>query len=177
MPVSTDIAASYRRPGPVAARLLARADSEPRALAYLMGACGIMFVAQWPAIARRVYLSDPERWQSEAGAFQEAVAPEIAGALMGALLFLPLIFYGVALLIEFASKLFPPGLSGYEARLTLFWALLAAAPLALLNGLVAGFMGPGVGLSLVGALWLVAFVWFWFSGVRAARARGQEEVA
>jgi len=174
LPVTTDIAATYRRPKAVAARLMARAPSEARALAYLMGGCAIMFVAQWPAIARRVYESDPARWQSEAGAYQDAVAPEIGGALLASVFFLPLIFYGLALLGQGATHLLKPVIEGYDARVALFWALLAATPLALLNGMVAGFVGPGPAYTLVGALWFGVFVWFWMSGMRAARELAKE---
>ena len=40
--------------------------------------------------------------------------------------------------------------------------------LLLLHGLVAGFVGPGAGLSLIGAIWCGVFLWFWLSGVREA---------
>ena len=38
----------------------------------------------------------------------------------------------------------------------------------LLHGLVAGFIGPGPALQLVGALWLGVFLWFWISCLRLA---------
>jgi len=47
--------------------------------------------------------------------------------------------------------------------------LLAASPLVLLHGLVAGFIGPGPGLQGVGLIWLVVFLWFWLSGLRQAQ--------
>ena len=50
--------------------------------------------------------------------------------------------------------------------LALFWALLASAPVVLLNGLVAGFIGPGPALTIVGVAWVAVFVWFWLSGLR-----------
>ena len=50
----------------------------------------------------------------------------------------------------------------------LFWALLASAPLMLLHGLVAGFIGPGAAQTLVGVLWLAVLGWFWFTGLRLA---------
>lgn len=158
-------------------RMLARGPTEARALVMLLGACAVMFIAQWPAIARRVSLSDPERWATEPGAYREALYPELGGALMGVLFFLPLIFYGLAALVQGGAHVLKRPLDGLAVRLTLFWALLAAAPLALLNGLVAGFMGPGPALTLVGALWFAAFVWIWIGGLRAARAERTEAMA
>lgn len=168
MAVSTDIVAMYRGPAPVWRRLLSRAQSEPRALAYLMGACVIMFVAQWPAIARRVWETDPARFNTEGGAFQQAVQPEIGGALLGAVIFLPLIFYVLALVLSLLSRVAGKRLAAFDGRLILFWSLLAATPLALLNGLVAGFVGPGIGLTIVGALWFGVVLWFVGTGVREA---------
>jgi hypothetical protein len=177
LPVTTDIAASYRRPGDVLRDKLARAPSEARALAYLMGACGVMFVASWPKIARDTYLEDPARWQAEGGAFRDAVQPAIGGALMGTLIFLPLLCYGLALLVQGLAALTKPGVPGHDVRLVVFWALLAATPLALLNGMVAGFIGPGPVLNGVGALWFGAFVWFCITGVREARRLMAKETA
>ncbi|SMX50107.1 YIP1 family protein [Maliponia aquimaris] len=162
MPVTTDILASYRRPSAVLRGHLARAASEPRALAWLMGACGVMFVAQWPRLARQTHLDGTE------------MEPAMGGALLGTLIFLPLVFYVVAGLSQLVLRLFGGAVTGYEARVALFWALLAASPLALLNGLVAGFVGPGPEQGLVGAAWLAAFLWFWITGLRTARAPAGE---
>jgi hypothetical protein len=62
--------------------------------------------------------------------------------------------------------------SAFGARLALFWALLAASPLMLLNGLVAGFIGPGLELRIVGFLWFAFFLWFWLAGLLAAARAG-----
>jgi hypothetical protein len=177
VPVTSDITASYRRPGQVLREKLAQAPSEARALAYLMGACGVMFIASWPKIARDTYMADPERWAAAGGAFREAVQPAIGGALMGTLIFLPLLFYGLALLVQGVASLSQPAVPGHDVRLVVFWALLAATPLAILNGMVAGFIGPGPVLTGVGALWLGAFVWFCITGVHEARRMMAGETA
>ena len=64
-----------------------------------------------------------------------------------------------------ARLLFRTQGSFYGARLALFWALLAAAPLFLLVGLVAGFLGQGLEWKLVGSLWIVCLIWFWLGGL------------
>lgn len=156
MPVTRDIVATYRGPRRVVGRLLAMGAREDRALALLMGGCILVFVAQWPRLAREAHLAG------------EALNPRLGGALMGWIVIAPLIFYLLAFLSYLAVRLLRGRISGYGARLALFWAFLAASPLLLLHGLVAGFVGPGAGLSLIGAIWCGVFLWFWLSGVREA---------
>ena len=92
----------------------------------------------------------------------------MGGTLMAWLFIAPLILYAVAALSHLAGRAFGRGPGGYGARIALFWALLAAAPVMLLWGLTAGFVGPGIELNLVGLLWLGVFGWFWAAGYRAA---------
>jgi hypothetical protein len=82
-----------------------------------------------------------------------------------------------AYVIAAASRLLARLLGGrgtwFGARLALFWALLAASPLWLLNGLVAGFIGPGIALNLVGLMAVGAFLLFWGAGLwEAERGEG-----
>ncbi len=56
------------------------------------------------------------------------------------------------------------------ARLALFWSWLAAAPLALLTGLLGGLLGPQTA-DLAGILWIAVFAAFWWLSQREA-ARG-----
>lgn len=156
MPVSTDIVASYFGPKEVVHRHLARGVSEPRALAFLMGGCSLLFVSSLPRLARQAYLDGTE------------LDMLMGGSLLSTLFILPLILYALAWLVRGVFVALRRPLSGYGSRLALFWALLASSPLVLLNGLVAGFVGPGPGLQLVGALWLGVFLWFWLAGLRAA---------
>lgn len=165
MPVTSDIAASYRRPGLTLRALLARGVSEPRALAYLMGACGVMFIAQWPKLAREAHLQGTD------------LQPALGGALLATMFFLPLIFYIIAGLSQVVAKGIGRPVGGYQTRLALFWALLAASPLALLHGLIGGFIGPGGALTLIGAGWLAVFLWLWTTGLREARRQVGEGAA
>ena len=156
MPVTTDIVATYRGPGRVVARLLAAGPREDRALVILMGGCLVMFVAQWPRLARQSYQTGEEMQML------------LAGALFGILFILPLIMYGLSFLSYLVMRVFGARQDGYGARLALFWALLAASPVMLLWGLVAGFIGPGTQLTAVGFLWVIAFLWFWIAGLKQA---------
>lgn len=156
MAVTRNIRATYRGPGAVIRRLLATGPREDRALAYLMAGCVVVFVAQMPRLAREAHLSGDD-------------LNMLMGATLMAWIFIaPLALYIVAALSHLVAKLFKGRGTGYGARLALFWALLASSPLMLLNGLVAGFIGPGVELQIVGLLWFGVFIWFWLGGLIAA---------
>ncbi len=156
MAVTTDILACYRGPRAVMRRLLARGENEGRALAILMGGCLVTFVAQWPRLAREAYLTGAE------------LNPLIGAALLGWLFIAPLLFHGLALAGHLVARVLGGSGSLHASRLALFWAFLAASPLLLLHGLVAGFIGPGAELTGVGALWAAVFLWFWLSNMREA---------
>lgn len=156
MAVSRNITATYRGPGAVIRDLLALGPREDRALAYLMAACAIVFVAQMPRLAREAHLTGQE-------------LNMLLGATLMAWLFIaPLLLYIVAALSHLAARALRGVGSFYGARLALFWALLASSPLILLHGLVAGFIGPGLELQVVGLIWFLIFGWFWIGGLLAA---------
>ncbi len=157
MALTTDIVATYRRPGAVLRAILARGPSEPRALAYLMAGCVVLFVARWPALARQAHLEDQD------------LNMLMGGSLLGLVFIAPLILYGLAFLVHLVSQATGGQGTAFGARMALFWSLLASAPLILLNGLVAGFIGPGAALQLVGLIWFGLFLWFWIAGMRVVR--------
>lgn len=157
MPVTRDIVATYRGPGRVIERLLNNGTREDRALVILMVGCGIMFIAQLPRLSREAHLNGQD------------LNMLMGGTLLAWLFLAPLIFYVLAGLSQLLARLLGGEGDGYGARLSLFWALLAASPLVLLHGLVAGFIGPGPELQGVGLVWLGLFLWFWISGLRQAQ--------
>ena len=161
MPFTHDIVATYRGPGKVVRRLLTAGPREDRALAILMGACAILFIARWPALARQAHIEEQE------------LNMLLGGTLMATIFLAPLLFYTLALIAHWIARVFRGQGPAYNARLALFWSLLASSPLVLLNGLVAGFIGPGLELTLVGLLWFAVFMWFWLAGMVAAY-RGAE---
>jgi Yip1 domain len=156
MPVTRDITATYLRPARVMRRLLAMGQREDRALIILMVACVIVFVAQMPRLARESHMSGQD------------LDMLMGGALLGWLFLAPLFFYALAGLSHMIARLLGGQGDWFGARLALFWALLASTPLLLLHGLVAGFIGQGPQLQVVGVIWLVLFVWFWMAGLRQA---------
>jgi hypothetical protein len=92
----------------------------------------------------------------------------LGGALMGWIFLAPLLLYGLAALSVVAMTVVGRRPDPFAARFALFWALLAAAPLWLVHGLVAGLAGPGPVQAAAGAVALAAFLWFWWAGVGEA---------
>lgn len=156
MAVTRNITATYRNPGKVLRGMLSLGPREDRALAYLMAGCVIVFIAQMPRLAREAHIEGTE------------LNMLLGASLMAWVFIAPLMLYCLAAASHVVAKLFRGRGSYYGARLALFWALLAASPLMLLNGLVAGFIGPGLELQIVGFVWFLAFVWFWVGGLIAA---------
>ena len=149
MAVTTDIVQSYRHPAAVIRRHL-EDGTEGRALAVLMGACLLIFVSQWPMLARAAHL-DPS----------QPLEARMSGALMGTVFLLPLLCYAVSGVSHLVARLFGGRGSFFGARMALFLALLAVTPLMLLNGLVQGFIGSGPAALLVGLVVLAAFLVIW----------------
>jgi hypothetical protein len=154
MAITSDIVESYRRPRTVLRRRLADGGQEPRALAVLMGACLLMFVAQWPAAARAAHL-DPS----------VPLDARIGGALMATLFVVPLLAYGVAALSHLVARLFGGRGTYLGARMALFWSLLAVSPLMLAQGLLGGLAGPGPALALFGLVVAAAFLFLWLNAL------------
>ncbi|MGD9865348.1 MAG: YIP1 family protein [Pseudodonghicola sp.] len=153
MAVTTDIAATYRGPGRVLRRLLDMGQREDRALAIVMAGCVVVFIAQMPRLAREAHLTGQE------------LNMMLGGSLLAWVIIAPLIFYLLAALSHLLARLLGGSGDWYGARLALFWALLASAPVLLLHGLVAGFIGPGPARDAVGLIWLGLFLWFWGAGL------------
>ncbi|PRY95245.1 hypothetical protein BCF33_0862 [Hasllibacter halocynthiae] len=155
MALLPDIARTWRRPGAVQAEKIAT-GREDLALMYLMLACGLIFVGQWPALQRRALMADVE------------LQPLLGASLMAWIFVAPVLFYAIALGVRVAARLLRRDIGGFAARMTLFWALMAAMPAWLLFGLTQGMIGRGPSLTAVGAVAFGAFVLFWLSGLRAA---------
>ena len=147
MAVTRDIVEAHLRPRRVMARLLRMGQREDRVLAMLMGGCIILFVSQWPYRARQAHLTG------------ETLTDYIQHDAVGLIFLLPLLAYGVAALLRLISRIFGAKANYYSARLAMFWALLASSPALVLAGMVKGFIGLGAANSIVGALWLLVFLW------------------
>ncbi len=152
MSVTQDILRAWRQPKAVIRSKLASGIREDRALATLMGASVVIFISQWPSLSRAAFL-DPSI----------PLEARMTGALMGTVFMLPLAAYIIGALSHLIARLFGGKGSGYSARLALFWALLAISPAMLLQGLVAGFIGPGTQLLVVGLFVAAIFFYIWIN--------------
>lgn len=156
MSVTNDMIASIRRPGDVMRRHLALGQREDRALIYLMAACLVFFIAELPRLSREAHLQGLD------------MDPQFGASLLAWLFVAPLILYLIAGAMRILLRAVGCKAGWFEVRLALFWSLLASTPFVLLNGLTAGLIGEGIQLQLVGGLWLIAFLWILFGGLRAA---------
>lgn len=161
MSVALDILRTYRAPRDVQGRRMDGPPREDRALAIVMGACFLVFVAQWPRLAREAFL-DPSI----------PLEARMSGALFAWLMVMPLFLYAFSLALQALLAVLGRRTSGFRVRMAIFWALLASCPLWLLSGLMAGFAGGGAGAMLVSALAFAAFALFaTFGLVVAVRSR------
>lgn len=156
MSVVADILESWRRPSQVLRRHLARGKSEPFAFTFIVVFLIICFIAQWPEAARVTALNPG--------------IPVVAQLLPRGLALLATIpfLYLIAALAGLIARAFGSAISGYGARIALFWALVVVSPLVLLVGLVAGMIGQGTQLTLIGLLTFAIFLAFWAVNLRAA---------
>ena len=148
MSVTGNILESWRAPRKVMRRLLAGGLREDRALMFLMGGCFVIFMAQWPRLARLAHETDEVPLQAMLG-----------GALLGWLFIAPLFLYGLAAALRLLMVALRRPIGWFEARLALFWSLMAASPLWLLNGFLNGVVGPGLVTGIIGMGILAAFFW------------------
>lgn len=166
MAVTTDIVRTWRGPRAVIRDLLAQGQREDRAIAYVMAACFLIFVAQWPRLSRK-----SAGFDLAAGADAPEMSQLIAYEFMSWLIIWPLMLYVIAAITHIIAKGFGGQGSFYTARIALFWSLLATSPVLLLYGLMAGFLGPSAGTNLTGAIWVFAFAVIWFQSFREAERR------
>lgn len=158
MPLTTDILDGWRKPARLIRQKLDEGLREDRALAVCMGACGLIFLSQLPLMARGVWAD-----QARPEAARIPMDARMGGALMGTIFLLPLVLYAIGAVSHLAARALGGRGGWFGARLALFWALLAAAPAILLNGLAAGFLGPGPAATAIGAAVGIGFVYLWIS--------------
>ena len=166
MSASSDIARTWRGPRRVYRDLLGHGVREDRVLAYLMVGCLVVFIAQWP-----IHVRVAQGFGIPEGAEVPSLQRLLTYGFFGWLMLAPLMFYVIALIAHAIARLLGGHGPGYNGRLSIFWALLASSPAALLYGLAAGFIGPAPGTEMAGLLWLGAFVYFSYQGLRETYGR------
>ncbi len=155
MSVVADILESWRRPSWVLHRHLSRGRSEPFAFTFLVVFLIVAFIAQWPDAAR-VSALNPEI----------PIAAQLLPRALALLATIPVWYLLAALGRLVASALGGQG-GWYEARLALFWTLVTISPMILMVGLVAGMIGAGAQLTILGAVTFAVFLLFWVINLRA----------
>ncbi len=149
MSLTTDMRQSWTGHRRVVRRHILRGRSEPFVFTFLFVFMVLAFIAQYPRAAR-LALENP----------QSPLAPQMLGLAMGLLATLPF-WYGLAALSHLIARALGAKSTWYGARLALFYSLVAASPLVLLQGLVVGIVGIGMQSFLVGIVAITAFVVFW----------------
>lgn len=159
MPVTQDIVEAWLRPKAVMRRHLARGKSEPFAFSLLVTFLLLAFVSLWPWLSRQTVLQP-----------SVPMVQRLVGSGLALLASIPLWYFFAALSRLVATALGGQG-SFYTARLALFAALVGVTPGMLLQGLVAGMIGPGAQLNLVGVLVGFGFLWIWLSMLMLAERK------
>jgi len=154
MSVTADIVEAWRRPRGVVRRHLSRGVSEPFVFSLLVVFLVMAFVSLWPVASRAAVL------QPEVPVTQRLVA-----AGLGLLATIPL-WYGIAALSHLVCRAFGSKGTWYGARLALFWSLVVVSPVMLLQGLVAGMIGPSPGLTLLQVMTGGSFLILWIAAMR-----------
>ncbi|MBM7067533.1 YIP1 family protein [Actibacterium sp. 188UL27-1] len=157
MAVTTEILRTYRAPRAVMRRLLSDGPREDRAIAFVMAACFVIFIGQWP-LASRLAFEEPDI----------PLQARLSSALLVWVFAMPIFFYGLAGLSHLIAKVVGGQGSYYRARVALFWTLLVISPLMLLRGLVAGFIGAGPELTATDIAVTLAFFTLWFISLSEA---------
>lgn len=161
MGVTGDIVYAWCRPRQAMRRQLGFGQREDRALVFLALACGLIFFAQWPRLSREAALDPNVPYEVMIG-----------GALLGWVFLAPLGLYALAAVSHLLALLIGGQGNWYSARLALFWSLLVASPIWLLNGLVAGLDGAIALKVLTGAVALASFLAIWLLSLYEAERGG-----
>lgn len=163
MGVLADIGATWRNPAAAMRHRQAVGMGEGQALGLLFGACIIIFLSMWLPM-RKVAEIDPS----------VPLEARLGAALYATLFVLPLIAYALAALSRVSAAAFGGRGSYRAARIALFAALLAIAPVQVAHSVVLGLFGPLPWAQALGLPVFVAFMVLWLGGLRAAEFGGQE---
>jgi uncharacterized membrane protein YhaH (DUF805 family) len=161
MSATTKIVRSYRAPGRVALDHRENGADDWLSLTWLVTACILFFIARLPGLARVSHLEG-----EEVPFFGLAL-----GTFFGTIFLAPAIFFALAGLSHLIAKAFGGVGDWRDARIALFWALLAISPLVLLQGLVKGLIGDGPSLTMTSLVVFAAFLYIWLCGLFALERR------
>ena len=135
---------------------VARGTGDSEAFIFLMTGCLMVFVSRLPVVSREAFLTGSD------------FMVNIGGHLMALVFVLPLVMIALAYVAHLIAKVLRAPGRAEGARVATAWALLAASPAMLLNGLTEGFLGSGPALDLVGLIALGGFIWIWVNSFYVA---------
>lgn len=161
MGITLDIARSWRHPRRTMAQRMSFGIREDQALLFLMLGCLLMFVSQWPRLYVETNADPSIPFEARAGA-----------ALLGWLFIVPLLSYALAAIARIVAKIFGGNGTWFSARMALFWALLSATPMWLLNGAMTGLHAPDLLRDATGVIALAGFVAIWLSSMIESESVG-----
>ncbi len=159
------IGRGWRAPRAAMAAERDRGLNEGRALAHLMVACGLFFVASLPNAVR----------EARGLGIDDAVEGAVSAHLFAWLALAPLLAYALAALVHLAARGFGARGSFLAARAAVFWSLLLAAPLALALAVLDAIVeiaAPALLPWLVPLGYAVLAAWVWFFAASLAEAEG-----
>ncbi|PTX55849.1 hypothetical protein C8N43_0496 [Litoreibacter ponti] len=157
MSTASAIFRSYRAPRAVARSFRDAGADDGTGLGWLFGACILFFLAQLPELQRTAHLSG-----GDTPFFGLAL-----GTFFGTLLLAPIVIFLVASVSGYIARAVGWGGTVTDARLAMFWGLLASAPLVLIQGALSGLIGTGPAASILALAAFVAFFWVWVNGLIA----------
>lgn len=161
MSVAVDIVRAWRAPRQAMHRQLADGVREDRALIYVIAACLLIFIAQFPRL-----------WRDSVQNPELSFDMRVGATMLGWVFLAPLALYIIAALSHVLAKPFGGQGTWFSARLALFWSLLVAAPIWLLNGFVSVLAGQGLIANIFAATALLVFILVWCASfIEAERKR------
>ena len=166
MPVAAEVFRAYFEPRRSARRMLTRTDSEGKAFALVFTGCVILFLAQ---------LADLVGLRAPAG-MQPSLTALAAARVIGALLLAPLVFYAVAGVSGFVFRLLGRSIDWRHARVSLFWAVLAVSPTAMLLALARNLLGGSILVDSFPWLLMALFLLFWTCGLVESVIAGRKGI-
>ena len=164
MPVAAEVVRAYFEPRRSARRMLMRTDSEGKAFALVFTGCVILFLAQLPDLVG----------PGASTGTQPSLTALATARVIGALLLAPLVFYAVAGVSGLVARLLGRSIGWRHARVSLFWAVLAVSPAAMLLALARNFLGGSILVDSFPWILMALFLLFWVCGLVESVIAGRE---
>lgn len=144
MSLVLNIVRTYRRPRAVVKGLISQELREPQVFFFNALFCVLVLFVQLPVLSLRADTSSMS--------YEELRS----GTIMGVLFVLPLLLYGLALVLGGVLRVLRNPAPGLWVRLALFWSLLAVTPLMMVHSALSATLGQteaviGFGFVVAGA--------------------------